>query len=118
MAASFNRGRINCAPLTINPLMRHHVTGLPQSLEAVAAVYDYFPMVYGGIMVRVKTTGRLCLWMAGSLRNIDQRKATAALDLMQIRISENYDWRNSKKYHQGARPSDKGEPGTPEDAGI
>ncbi|MDP9837622.1 hypothetical protein J2T09_002374 [Neorhizobium huautlense] len=100
MAASFNRGRINCAPLTISPIARSHMMGLPPNLEAVASIYDYFPVVSMGLMVRVKSTGILCQWRGRALKNLDQRKATAALNLMQSRIDENYDWSQRKGNQQ------------------
>ena len=83
--AGEKRGRIRCAPIT-----RRHglLTGLPSRLEPLAFTYQYFPQVPDGVLVRVKATGMLCLWTAGAMKTVDQRKANAALSWM---IKEQHD---------------------------
>lgn len=75
-----NRGRLRCAPLSVNP---HHglVTLLPTRLEALAFVIGAEPLAPSGLLVRVRHSGDLAIWRGVSIEQVNQRKAQAALDL-------------------------------------
>lgn len=92
-----NRGRIRCAPLTIFPAVAPLKKGLPQNLEPLAYLYESNPLISYGLLVRVQTTGRLGVWGGGALRNIDDRKAAAALEAMQKQTDEGHDWQTAPK---------------------
>lgn len=110
------RGRINCAPLSLLHANHGLLMGLPKTIEPLAYTYGLYPLVPDGALIRVKSTGRVCKWTGGAVQNVDQRKATAALNLMQIRIDENYDWRNTKRDREAAWRSGEGVDGIPENS--
>lgn len=73
-----SRGRIRCAPLSINPthgLVRH----LPQQFEPLAFTIWTEPLAPDGLLVRVRHNGSLAIWRGCRLEQVDQRKAVAAL---------------------------------------
>ena len=107
MANHPHRGRINCAPLSIRP---HHglLMGLPKTVEPLAYVYSLYPLAPEGLLIRMKYTAQLCKWIGGAIQSIDQRKAQLALNMMQQRIDENYDWHDRNDTKPTSGPSDKG----------
>jgi len=105
--ASFKRGRIRCAPLSIyaEGAGSGLLLGLPKTLEPVAYMYDYTPYASYALLVRIRNTGRLVQWVNGATRSVDQRKAATALEWMESRIADGYDWhtrQDTRSYRSAA----------------
>lgn len=107
---------LRCAPLTV-PILKGLLMGIPNSIEPLAFLYRFYPQVPHGVLVRVKATGRYCEWTGGALRGVDQREAVSALNRMQKRQDEGYDWRigpGAEEHHEGVGSGGAGDQGTPE----
>jgi hypothetical protein len=111
------RGRINCAPLNSRPI-HGLLSGIPHTITAKAYLYEFFPMVPFGVLVEVNRTGRLCAWVGGGLKILDQRKAAAALSYMHYLETTDHDWRRARIDRDAAGSGDSGNPEDDTDEGI
>ncbi len=92
MAPASNRRRLRCVPLQKMVLSTGHLMGIPSNIEPLAGLYAFAPQVVYGLLVRVKSTGRLAEWSGGVLVGLDQRKAAAALDWMEKLDADGFAW--------------------------
>lgn len=88
--AGESRRFIRCEPLG-GLFSESRSMGLPAQFEPVALLFRETYYIPDSLMVRSRITGTLAQFAGGVIRTIDQRKATAALDAMEIRVRNKHE---------------------------
>lgn len=76
------RDRIRVSPLDSDILWIPALPGIPRSMKPLGLLHLEGGQRPDAVLVSIKATGVLAGWRSGSITNLDQRKARAALDAM------------------------------------
>lgn len=77
-----NRGFLRCAPLDDDILGSLMLRGVPATCTPLALLFLDTDARPDAVLVSIRASGVLAAWTGGAIKQIDQRKARAALEAM------------------------------------